>query len=787
MKIKSLYIASFGGVKNLKLDFSSGFNVIYAENESGKTTIMSFIKMMFYGSERGGNSLAKNIRKKYTPWDNSQMAGSIDFTHDNKNYRLEKEFRSSNSTDKSVLFDLDLSESQTVSGDIGSKIFGLSQASFERSVFIGQFGFPESDTTAEGEIASKLSNLALSGEENVSFEEVNKRLQKAKLSLMSKSGKAGEYDKNSKLLEEINEEIRKAENAKSKYNIKKSDAENLQAEIILISKTAEQLKQKIAVEQDCRNYEKYKKLLSLKEELETASKKLTLSDGTVIDDNYLNKIKFCVSKVEKAKNDTLSKENEIVTLKKSIEAGLNPPENATEENMQKLQAKIELLKLEREDSSQELARREQKLFSLKEKLPEAKNRKKPFNKMFLSFAGVLLILAIVLIFVSMLAFAVSGALAVVFAVLSFVVRPNDLEYLDKINSDIAFESEKVAEIEKVISEKNFEIGSDTAEYEAIKAALNATSKVIENQEQMLAEANDSLEQLKRLEKDAFSELAEIFFKYKTVDSLEEIKELIPEISQKAQAVREIKTELNFYLNELGGISYDTAREKLEEMKDINLDSNIDFNYLKSEYEKLLQEISDKKSKIATLVTEAKMQVALSEKLDEYKQKQAFLLEKMGAQKQYCEILDIASEVLSESFSEVHSSYGLVLENKASEIFSRLTKEKYSSMTISKSFDITVRERDVFGSRDIGFLSSGTADQGYLSLRLAIAKLISEEKEALPILLDDSLAQYDDERMKMAIEFLSDYAKEQQIVMFTCHNAIADMASENNAQITAISK
>ncbi len=786
MKIKSLYIASFGGVKNLKLDFSDGFNVIYAQNESGKTTIMSFIKMMFYGSERGGNTISKNIRKKYTPWDNSQMAGSVDFTHGGKNYRLEKEFRSSNSTDKAVLFDLDLSESQTVTGDIGSKIFGLSLASFERSVFIGQFGFPESDSAAEGEIASKLSNLALSGEENVSFEAVNKKLQKAKLSLMSKSGKAGDYDKNLKLLEEINEEIRKAENAKSEYNIKKTDAENLQAEIILISKTAEQLKQKIAAEEDCRNYEKYQKLLALKEKLESTSENLRLSDGKILDDNYLNKVRFCISKVEKAKNDTLSKENEIVTLKKSIEAGLNPPENATEENRENLKSKIELLKLEREDLNQELTRRSQKLLTLKEKLPEAQNHKKPFNKVLLVLSGTLILVAIALLFVNTAAFATAGALAVILAVLSFVLKPRDLEYLEKINSDITFESEKISEIEKAIGQKTFDIGSSNAEYEAIKAALNATTKVIENQEQMLSAANEDLKKLKEVEINAYSELIEIFYKYKKVDSIEEIKELLPEISQKAQSVREIKAELNFYLNELGGISYDTAREKLEALKGVNLDTNLDFNYLKSEYEKLLQEISDKKAKIATLAAEAKMQVSLSEKLDEYKDKQAALLEKMNAQKEYCEILDIASEVLTESFSEVHSSYGLVLENKASEIFARLTGDKYSSMTISKSFDITVREKDVFGSRDIDFLSSGTADQSYLSLRLAIAELISDEKEALPILLDDSLSQYDDVRMKKAIEFLSEYAKTHQIVMFTCHNSIADMAKQCNAEIGYLS-
>ena len=64
MKINSIYISAFGGIKNLKLDFNNGFNVILGDNENGKSTVMAFIKMMFYGSDRGSSQIAKNIRKK---------------------------------------------------------------------------------------------------------------------------------------------------------------------------------------------------------------------------------------------------------------------------------------------------------------------------------------------------------------------------------------------------------------------------------------------------------------------------------------------------------------------------------------------------------------------------------------------------------------------------------------------------------------------------------------------------------------------------------------------------
>ena len=115
MKINSIHIASFGKFKDFTFNFSDGFNIIYGDNEDGKTTIMAFIKMMFYGSRTKSSDLNKNLRKKYTPWDSDFMAGSVDFTHNGTSYRLEREFKGS-STDKITLINLDMGTKTALSG-----------------------------------------------------------------------------------------------------------------------------------------------------------------------------------------------------------------------------------------------------------------------------------------------------------------------------------------------------------------------------------------------------------------------------------------------------------------------------------------------------------------------------------------------------------------------------------------------------------------------------------------------------------------------------------------------
>jgi len=66
------------------------------------------------------------------------------------------------------------------------------------------------------------------------------------------------------------------------------------------------------------------------------------------------------------------------------------------------------------------------------------------------------------------------------------------------------------------------------------------------------------------------------------------------------------------------------------------------------------------------------------------------------------------------------------------------------------------------------LSAGTIDQLYLAVRLAICELALPGDNPCPIILDDALVYFDDERCKNALELLRGMAKDRQIILFTCH-------------------
>ncbi len=783
MKIKSLYIAAFGGIKDMRLDFSDGFNTVYGQNENGKSTVMAFIKMMFYGSDKGSSQISKNIRKKYTPWDAGRMAGSIDFVHAGRNYRLEREFRSSNSTDKATLCDLDFGTRQAAAPDIGIKFFGLSSAAFERSVFIGQFGFPENDTAAEGEINSRLANLALTGDESVSFETVNSRLEKAKLTLMSKSGRAGEYDKTVKRISETEQQLNTISENKSEFDRRMQDIVCAQKKIEAMKEKAAGLKEIIASGQDIVNAQKLRDFLQLKSELDRINAELMLSDGSYADELYSGKLKFCINKVQNAALKRKSKEGEIKTLEKSLDAGLNPPEDATEENARMLATEIDRL-------NAGIAETEKHILSLKEQPAFKGNfRKSKLWMIFLLLAVICTAAAVLAFALDLTAVAVGAAAADAVFICMTAAALISASSAERAAADKQSAlAERIQKLENSLAQSRNSVFEKRVKLEAVTAALSSNETALQQRQELLETAQKELSLFQSEENAALETLFGLVSRYKKADTLEQVLETADEISQKSSKQKEIKNQLNFISRDIGSVTCEEAREKLDKLNGESLNyTKADLDRMKADYDKCLNDISESMSAVAAAKASAEGLIEEAGKTESLKRELAALKSKAESQERFCRAADTAMETLRESFGEVRRSYGVVLEKNAGEIFSMLTGNRYSQMSISKSFDINVSQTDNFGSREIAYLSSGTADQAYLSMRLGITKLMCGDKEPLPLMLDDSLAQYDDERMSLAVDFLKKYSGEFQIIMFTCHNSIKESAAEAGAEILYLQK
>ncbi len=146
-------------------------------------------------------------------------------------------------------------------------------------------------------------------------------------------------------------------------------------------------------------------------------------------------------------------------------------------------------------------------------------------------------------------------------------------------------------------------------------------------------------------------------------------------------------------------------------------------------------------------------------------------------------MQIAKEVLSESFTELQTTFGPAISNEAGKILDTLTDGAHNEIRVSREFDVNLFESN--GMRTSQTFSGGTIDQIYLALRLAMTKVISSNV-TLPVFLDDAFVQYDDNRLKNAIELLHNYTQEfgSQIILSGCQKRIL-LQANNLQQINVI--
>ena len=156
MKITELYIKNFGRFSEQHFYIKDGVQVIYGENEYGKSTLQAFIRAMLFGMERGrGKAAAKDDFSKYQPWENpNYYAGVMRFRCGNRNFRLERSFDRI-SKQVSLVCEDDGEELSVEHGDLDILLGGITPGMYDNTVSIGQF-----QSRPGQELAESLKNYA---------------------------------------------------------------------------------------------------------------------------------------------------------------------------------------------------------------------------------------------------------------------------------------------------------------------------------------------------------------------------------------------------------------------------------------------------------------------------------------------------------------------------------------------------------------------------------------------------------------------------------------------------
>ena len=145
-------------------------------------------------------------------------------------------------------------------------------------------------------------------------------------------------------------------------------------------------------------------------------------------------------------------------------------------------------------------------------------------------------------------------------------------------------------------------------------------------------------------------------------------------------------------------------------------------------------------------------------------------------------IDLAQETIAHHSASIRDSFGLYLNKEASQYITGITGGIYDSMSIDENLNVFLNTKTKLVPLEN--VSSGTMDQVYLALRLAAAKLLQGSGSGFPLIFDDSFTQYDDERLKTALEWLAS-AYGGQIIIFTCHRREAQMLRARQVEFQLI--
>lgn len=164
MKIKELRLKNFGKFTNKEIHFSDGMNVIYGENESGKSTLYTFIRAMLFGLERGrGRAAAQDAFSRYEPWENpNYYCGEMKFESGDKEFLLSRNFDRYGKNETLVCLE-DAEELSVKDGDLQMLMGDLSPQIYDDTMAMAQMRVKPGMTLSE-ELKNYASNYYATGD-----------------------------------------------------------------------------------------------------------------------------------------------------------------------------------------------------------------------------------------------------------------------------------------------------------------------------------------------------------------------------------------------------------------------------------------------------------------------------------------------------------------------------------------------------------------------------------------------------------------------------------------------
>lgn len=141
-------------------------------------------------------------------------------------------------------------------------------------------------------------------------------------------------------------------------------------------------------------------------------------------------------------------------------------------------------------------------------------------------------------------------------------------------------------------------------------------------------------------------------------------------------------------------------------------------------------------------------------------------------------LAVARQLVTSAMATIRAEQQDPLVQRASELFAITTLNDFAGIETDiddKGQPVVVGRRADGSLASVATMSDGTRDQLFLAFRLASLENYASATEPLPFIADDILVHFDDDRSRSTLELLAEFSRSNQVLLFTHHRSVRDLA------------
>ena len=757
MYIENIKIGNFGKLAKCEFELKNGVNIIEGKNESGKTTLSEFIKFVFYGLSNKQTDGELSERKKHISWKSNDVSGSLTINVGGKRYRIERSMTAHGAGYKDSVTVVDLENNSVVSGikNPGEHFLGIPEEVFVSTVYIRQ----ADGAYFNGEsIGQSVENIFYSADESVNTTKALKKLDEARMMIKHKKntgrGMLDAYEKERDELSlrlaearENNEQIIQNESSLryTQLSIEKNKKECENMSSLLrkaeIHHLLEKFEEKKKYRENIQNYQNGKK------EIITA----TTFNGFFPDEEYTKSLGEI--------------RNELLYLKKDADTDESVYSFNDVNSFEYVKEKAAL----RELGGRSLVRDILSSMSFRKKINVSFSivfALLSFLLFLLGFAfgsfvekiatltliGGLVSLGVCVILLC-IAFSTNGKIGKIYS--TFGVKNEDALFsvIDKIEEY----EEKEAQQSEIFEYNRVKKEDDEKRLlECIERVINLLSKW------GIKPDNKGYDTVSQCLENAITDIEEINKNLTLYDKEIEKNEAILAVIQ-GQLLGFDEKALQEEYDSIEGEYVPGMSEDIKKKYDFAFFARENLSSKQTELEKNLAYLKAKTDRPIDL--ESRLMI-INDKIDELTLKyDAYVL---------------AIDKLTFAANSLRGKIAPELSATSGRLMGELSDGKYKEIGVSDKLEMTYSfdEEGSVHTKEIDYVSSGTKDIAYVSLRLALADLFGKKGHNLPVVFDEAFARLDDNRLKNMLVVAKEYAKgDNQAIILTSQTREAVIIKE----------